>query len=94
MTPLKQSDSVRDHHYLPRFYLAKWALNDRDELWQYGLNPVGRFAERSVAARRVAKSEFLYSVKDDVSYMPQQRPAQIETDFLSPLDDEGPTQAH
>ncbi|MBN1608777.1 MAG: DUF4238 domain-containing protein [Polyangiaceae bacterium] len=86
MTRATQNQRPRKQHYIPRFYLKGWAA-DAGGLWRYNLNPVGGLDEKQVGPGAVAHREYLYSVKSEVSYMPQTRPDQMETDFLAPLDE-------
>lgn len=69
------------HHYIPRFLLAQWAL-DEGRLWRM-LRPVpGKIATKRVAPAEIGYEAGLYSLPG----LPAADAQQVERHFMSPLD--------
>lgn len=69
------------HHYIPRFLLAQWAL-DEGRLWRM-LRPVpGKIAVKRVAPAEIGYEPGLYSLPG----LPAGEAQQVERHFMSPLD--------
>lgn len=69
------------HHYIPRFLLSQWAL-DEGRLWRM-LRPVpGKIATKRVFPAEIGYQEGLYSL----SGLPPDHAQQVERHFMSPLD--------
>jgi hypothetical protein len=68
----------RHHHYLPVFYLQRWA-DVRGRVWRY-YRPRECVVASDVAADHTGYEEWLYTLPGTA------KPQMIETEFFSPVD--------
>ena len=81
VVPMGTDNPPLKHHYIPRFLLAQWALND-GRLWRM-LRPVpGKIATKCVAPAEIGYEAGLYSLPG----LPAAEAQQVERHFMSPLD--------
>ena len=71
-----------DHHYLPRFYLKRWALEDR-KVCRFSRPHGDKVVSKRVSPRGTAYEEHLYSMRSSDGPI-----ADMERDFFSHLDSE------
>ncbi|SOB87173.1 Protein of unknown function [Sphingomonas guangdongensis] len=78
---MNSSNPPVKHHYIPKFLLAQWALNE-GKLWRY-LQPIpGKMVTKPVAPAEIGYEEHLYATPG----LPPEQTQQIEQLFMSPLD--------
>ena len=70
------------HHFIPRFLLAQWAVNE-GKLWRYVQPVPGKIASKLVAPAEVGYEKHLYATPG----LPPEKAQQVEQLFMSPLDD-------
>ena len=77
-----------DHHYLPKFYLKKWAATDGTVLRYYRLVlPTGdKIIEKRVGPRGAGFEPGLYAVAPGTDWESYDENI-VETDVMSPIDD-------
>jgi len=76
------------HHYIPRFQLAQWAVNDGN-LWRFLQPRPGKIATKLVAPAQIGYEKDLYITAG----LPADRAQQVEQHFMSRLDDQA-AEAH
>jgi hypothetical protein len=79
MTPAKPSTK---HHYIPAFYLRRWAGAD-DKVVEFTMPVQGKLVKKPVKPERTGYMERLYELKGYEPGLAQQ----VEEKFFSPVDD-------
>lgn len=79
----KQQQISRNHHYIPIFYLKKWADKDTGKIKKYSI-PYDMIKERSVFPSGTSFEKDLYSR----SNLPKGLQDSLETSFLQKIDDD------
>lgn len=70
------------HHYIPRFLLAQWAVDD-GKLWRFVQPIPGKIAAKHVAPAEIGYEKHLYATPG----LPPDKAQQVEQHFMSRLDD-------
>ena len=70
------------HHYIPRFLLAHWAVDD-GKLWRFVQPIAGKIAAKHVAPAEIGYEKHLYATPG----LPPDNAQQVEQHFMSRLDD-------
>ncbi len=78
---MKPSNLPAKHHYIPRFLLAPWAVND-GKLWRFVRPVSGKVVTKLVAPAEVGYERDLYATPG----LPAANRQQVEQHFMSPLD--------
>jgi hypothetical protein len=76
------------HHYIPRFQLAQWAV-DNGKLWRFLQPRPGKIVTKLVAPAEIGYKKNLYITAG----LPPERAQQVEQHFMSRLDDQA-AEAH
>ena len=74
-----------NHHYVPQFYLRRWA-DAQGRLLRYQREPNGEIEWASVVPKRTAFEPDLYGVSTATSWEPSYDENTLETDFFSRVD--------
>ncbi len=84
----RSKGTTMDHHYLPKFYLKKWAATDGTVLRYYRLVlPTGdKIIEKRVGPRGAGFEPGLYAVAPGTDWESYDENI-VETDVMSPIDD-------
>lgn len=79
-----QQESWR-HHHAPQFYLNQWLDPATGRLLQYKRAPTGKLVVDKTTPKSTGYAEYLYTARPTTPWE-NWAPDQIETDFMSPLD--------
>jgi hypothetical protein len=79
-----QQESWR-HHHAPQFYLSQWVNPVTGRLLQYKRVPTGKLVIDKTIPKSTGYAKYLYTARPTTPWE-DWAPDQIETDFMSPLD--------
>jgi len=76
------------HHYVPEFYLKRWATDPDGKLWRYSrIEHTGKLDEQRVSPRSTGYEKHLYTVRNWAPFLSETAPDIVETTFFREIDD-------
>jgi hypothetical protein len=79
---MTSSNPPAKHHYIPRFLITQWAV-DEGKLWRFLQPAPGKIAAKRVAPAEIGYEKYLYATPG----LPPEKAQEVEQLFMSRLDD-------
>jgi hypothetical protein len=79
--------AATNHHYVPQFYLRRWARAPGQKLWRYSrIEYNGKLDEQPVSPKSAGSKDNLYTLHHAMPFLNPAAPDIIETEFFGGID--------